>query len=633
MLLLTGDRVTYVGKGLSIIEEMNNRFFSTGQRGEVYEVKGESVGVVFNICGLKTTKTEKDETNTEASQQAVVTWLDVEHVSQDHDARTHDSLIAMEALYEVLASQQPLIVYFPHSYLGISESRYNTHQEELLIGKMKNIFYQLSEGLVMICAENKGEVGSKEMEKFPQSLKKYINGVQFPRGHQQVSEMSKLFTNVVCIKPPKDGDLMNSFIKLIEEHRLTLVSQGNLSTLRKVLEEHNLSCTNLERVNVKDVILTREEVENVVGWATNHYLSTCSLPCVSEEKLHIPLESMKLAILRLKGEEEEEEEETRYKKQPNSIKDLATCDFEKRLVSAVVLSEDIGVKFDDVGSLENVKRVLYETVILPMRRPELFSHGKLLKPCKGILLFGPPGTGKTLVAKALATESGANFINITTAAITSKWLGETENLTRAIFTFASKLAPAIIFIDEVDSLLGARGHNKYDTSRLNEFMAAWDGLNSKESERILVIGATNRPFDLDEAVIRRMPRRIYVGLPDVENRSKILEVLLKKENLESGFSFEQLAKATEGYSGSDLKNLCSAAAYRSVQEFIEQESKGEGVAALRPLHFNDFIKSKAKVKPSVAHNASSTMKLREWNEQYGEGVAEETELVIGAKRN
>ncbi|KAH6801335.1 P-loop containing nucleoside triphosphate hydrolases superfamily protein [Perilla frutescens var. hirtella] len=126
-------------------------------------------------------------------------------------------------------------------------------------------------------------------------------------------------------------------------------------------------------------------------------------------------------------------------------------------------------------------------------RPELFSYGNLLKPCKGILPFGPPGTGRTLIVKALATESGANFINITTATITSMWCRVTENLTRAVFSYARKLTPAIIFVDEVDCLVGAHGHDhEKDTSRLNEFMAAWDGLKSKESRRILVIGATNR---------------------------------------------------------------------------------------------------------------------------------------------
>ncbi|KAJ6305286.1 hypothetical protein OIU78_020759 [Salix suchowensis] len=157
----------------------------------------------------------------------------------------------------------------------------------------------------------------------------------------------------------------------------------------------------------------------------------------------------------------------------------------------------------------------------------------------------------------------------------------------------------------------------------NEFMAAWDGLRSEDSQRILVLGATNRPFDLDDAVIRRLPRRIHVDLPDAENRMKILKIILSRENLEPDFLFDKLANATEGYSGSDLKNLCIAAAYRPVEELLEEEKDGKNVAgaapALRPLNLNDFIQSKAKVGPSVSFDAASMNELRKWNEQYGEG--------------
>ncbi|OIT37299.1 katanin p60 atpase-containing subunit a1 [Nicotiana attenuata] len=160
----------------------------------------------------------------------------------------------------------------------------------------------------------------------------------------------------------------------------------------------------------------------------------------------------------------------------------------------------------------------------------------------------------------------------------------------------------------------------------NEFMAAWDGLRSKENQKILILGATNRPFDLDDAVIRRLPRRIYVDLPDAANRTKILKIILSRENLEPDFPYENLANATEGYSGSDLKNLCIAAAYRPVQEILEEEKEVEslggrkdGVPVLRPLSVDDFIESKAKVGPSVAYDAASMNELRKWNDQYGEG--------------
>ncbi|KAH6756720.1 P-loop containing nucleoside triphosphate hydrolases superfamily protein [Perilla frutescens var. hirtella] len=586
-----GDRVIYYNEEATIsVDGLNNRTFSYDQRGEVYEVDGDRVAVVFNISGLKTKEAEKDVKSTETTQQALVTWVNVRQLIRDDNARTHDCYIAMEALYEVLASQQPLIVYFPDSHFGLSDSKHHVHEE--FLKKMRKIFNQLPEGVVMICADH-WEATSKEMNNFPQSLRNYVGCLESPRRYHELKDICKLFTNVVCINPPTDQYLLNEFIKQIEEDRFTRISEGNLNIMHKFLKDRNLSCINLEHENFEDVILTRQRVEKIVGWASNHYLSSCDLSCVNQENLHIPLESIKLALLRLKEEEPQSKNHSYYHE------DLASGYHEQCLDSAVVHSEDIGLKLDDVGALESVKKVLYETAILPMRRPELFSHGNLLKPCKGILLYGPPGTGKAFLAKALATESGADFINVKTATLTAKQQGESsEKLTRALFSYARKLAPVIMFVDEDESLLGARGHNKYDTIRLNEFLAAWDGLNWKESERILVIGATNRPFDLDEAVIRRMPRRIYVGLPDVETRLKILKILLSKENLESGFSFEQLAEATQGYSGSDLKKLCVAAAYRPIEEFLQQESK---------------------VRPSVEYDASSIMKIREWNEQYGEG--------------
>jgi len=206
--------------------------------------------------------------------------------------------------------------------------------------------------------------------------------------------------------------------------------------------------------------------------------------------------------------------------------------------------------------------------------------------------------------------------------ITKKYGQDTS--TKALFSFATRLAPVIIFVDEVDSLLGARGgaFEHEATRRMrNEFMAAWDGLRSKDSQRILILGATNRPFDLDDAVIRRLPRRIYVDLPDAENRQKILRILLAQENLEQDFRYDELANKTEGYSGSDLKNLCIAAAYRPVQELIEEEQKSEGSVTpqLRPLNLEDFVEAKSKVGASVAYDATSMNELRKWNEMYGEG--------------
>ncbi|KAL6524468.1 hypothetical protein OROHE_016139 [Orobanche hederae] len=602
---------------------IRGRTLSSGQRGEVYEVNGDQVAVIFDISGKA--EEVKDEKSVEPAAKPSVCWLNGSHlgrsrkfflegyslilpyearilsrssrilrilyryapnrlkdIEQDLDAQTHDCYLVMEVLCEILESQQPLVVYFPDSSMWLFKAVSKSNRKEL-ISKIQEMFDQLSGAVVLICGQNKAESGSKEKEKFqtmvlpnlgrlaklPLTLKTLTEGLKSTKRSDE-DGIYKLFTNVMCVYPPKEEDHLKIFNKQIEEDRRIVICRSNLGEIHKVLEEHDLSCVDLLHVNTDGVLLTREKAEKVVGWAKSHYLFSCLLPLVKGDRLQLPRESLELALLRLK------EQETASRKPSQKLKSLAKDEYETNFVSAVVPPGEIGVKFDDVGALEDVKKALNELVILPMQRPELFSRGNLLRPCKGILLFGPPGTGKTLLAKALATEAGANFISITGSTLTSKWFGDAEKLTRALFSFASKLAPVIIFVDEVDSLLGARGgaFEHEATRRMrNEFMAAWDGLRSKDSQRILILGATNRPFDLDDAVIRRLPRRIYVDLPDAENRLKILNIILARENLESGFPFEQLANSTDGYSGSDLKNLCIAAAYRPVQELLEEESK------------------------------------------------------------
>ncbi|XP_043717367.1 uncharacterized protein LOC122665308 isoform X2 [Telopea speciosissima] len=628
-LLKKGDRVKYVGPAVCV--EADNRSLSSGQRGEVYEVNGDRVAVILDNTENKTDG-DKDEKNTEQAAQPSIYWIHVQDIEHDLDIQSEDWYIAMEALCEVLPSLQPLIIYFPDSYQWLSRAVPKSKRKDF-VRKVEEMFDQLSGPVVLICGQNKVETGtgSKEKEKFtmilpnfshlgklPLSLKRLTEGLKATKTSQD-NDLYKLFNNVYCLHPPKEEELLRTFNKQIEDDRRIIISRSNLIELHKVLEDHELSCMELLHANIDGVILTKQKAEKVVGWARNHYLSTCLLPSIKGEKLNVPRESLEIAILRLR------EQEMISTKPSQNLKNLAKDEYETNFVSAVVPPDEIGVMFDDIGALEEVKRTLNELVILPMRRPELFLHGNLLRPCKGILLFGPPGTGKTLLAKALATEAGANFISITGSTLTSKWFGDAEKLTKALFSFASRLAPVIVFVDEIDSLLGARGgaFEHEATRRMrNEFMAAWDGLRSKESQRILILGATNRPFDLDDAVIRRLPRRIYVDLPDAENRMKILKIVLSKENLEPDFRFDELANATEGYSGSDLKNLCIAAAYRPVQEFLEEDQKGgvtNAVPVLRLLNLDDFIQAKSKVGASVAYDATSMNELRKWNEQYGEG--------------
>ncbi|CAN8321294.1 unnamed protein product [Cochlearia groenlandica] len=647
--LKKGDQVKYVGSAKkdeakhrvvlgkistsdgrkSAFTVIPGRQLSRGQRGEVYEVSGNRVAVIFD-CGDDKTSEGTEENPEEQPQMLPVHWVDVKDLKHDLDIQAVDGYIAMEALNEVLESVQPLIVYFPDSSQWLSRAVPKARRKEFL-DKVEKMFDKLSGPVVMICGQNKIGTDSKEREKFTMVLPNFSQLAKRPlplkcltegftgRKRSEDNEIYRLFTNVMCLHPPKEEDTLRLFKKQLGEDRRIVISRSNINELLKALEEHELSCTDLYQVNADDVILTKQKAENVIGWARNHYLSSCPEPLVKGGRLSLPRESLEIAIARLRKVEDNSLMPSQ------NLKNMAKDEYERNFVSAVVAPGEIGVKFEDIGALENVKKALNELVILPMRRPELFSRGNLLRPCKGILLFGPPGTGKTLLAKALATEAGANFISITGSTLTSKWFGDAEKLTKALFSFATKLAPVIIFVDEIDSLLGARGgSSEHEATRRmrNEFMAAWDGLRSKDSQRILILGATNRPFDLDDAVIRRLPRRIYVDLPDAENRLKILKIFLTPENLESGFQFEKLAKETEGYSGSDLKNLCIAAAYRPVQELLQEEQKGTRTDVsrdLRPLSLDDFIQSKAKVSPSVAYDATTMNELRKWNEQYGEG--------------
>ncbi|XP_038898050.1 uncharacterized protein LOC120085874 isoform X2 [Benincasa hispida] len=624
--LRKGDRVKYVGPSIHV--EADKRPLSNGQRGEVYEVDGDRVAVILDVNDVKTDG-NKDEKSSESPPKPPIYWIHAKDIEHDLDTQSDDCIIAMEVLSEVVKSMQPIIVYFPDSSQWLSRAVPKANRREY-VQKMEEIFDKISGPVVLICGQNKIESGSKEKEKFtmilpnvariaklPLSLKRLTEGLKATKRSED-NEIYKLFTNILCLHPPKEEEVLRAFSKQLEEDRRIVISRSNLNELHKVLEENELSCLELLHVITDGVILTKKNAEKVVGWAKNHYLSSCLRPSIKGDCLQLPRESLEIAIARLKDQETS-------RKPSQSLKNLAKDEYESNFVSAVVPSGEIGVKFEDIGALEDVKKALNELVILPMRRPELFSRGNLLRPCKGILLFGPPGTGKTLLAKALATEAGANFISITGSTLTSKWFGDAEKLTKALFSFASKLAPVIIFVDEVDSLLGARGgaFEHEATRRMrNEFMAAWDGLRTKDNQRILILGATNRPFDLDDAVIRRLPRRIYVDLPDAANRMKILKIFLAQENIVPDFQFEELANATEGYSGSDLKNLCIAAAYRPVQELLEEENQGgqkDSATPLRPLNLDDFIKSKAKVGPSVAFDATSMNELRKWNEQYGEG--------------
>lgn len=243
-------------------------------------------------------------------------------------------------------------------------------------------------------------------------------------------------------------------------------------------------------------------------------------------------------------------------------------------LAQVILDEIVeggaGIQWEDIAGQEAAKQALQEMVILPSLRPELFTG--LRSPARGLLLFGPPGNGKTLLARAVATQSRSTFFSISAASLTSKYVGEGEKLVRALFAVARELQPSIIFIDEVDSVLSERSTGEHEASRRlkTEFLVEFDGLpTNPDGERVIVMAATNRPQELDEAALRRFPKRIYVSLPDGRTRIQLLRRLLEKHgNPLTDIQLERLAHLTEGYSGSDLTALAKDAALGPIRGIV-----------------------------------------------------------------
>jgi len=265
-------------------------------------------------------------------------------------------------------------------------------------------------------------------------------------------------------------------------------------------------------------------------------------------------------------------EYARKKRQSRSI-DLTN--HEKYLAHNIVLPEQIGVSFEDIGGLEAVKDDIVQMIVLPFVRPDLFQNPLLSVP-KGILLHGPPGTGKTMLAKAIAKQTEAVFINFNHAEINQAFFGESEKSLHALLSLAVKLQPSILFIDEADSVFAARGHyfSHELTLRLQLMLLQFiDGLLSTNNQ-VVVLACTNRPDSLDPAFLRRMQRRIEVGLPDLALRKKILELKLQRSLINPDVDFNRLAAITEGFSGSDLEMICKTAA----QETLKRNARAAGQA-------------------------------------------------------
>ncbi|XP_035703758.1 spastin isoform X3 [Folsomia candida] len=302
-------------------------------------------------------------------------------------------------------------------------------------------------------------------------------------------------------------------------------------------------------------------------------------------------------------------------RKPHSIR---SCDTKlAQLILDEVIEGGSATTWDDISGNESAKQALEEIVILPSLRPELFTG--LRAPARGLLLFGPPGNGKTMLAKAVAHESNATFFNISASSLTSKYVGEGEKLVRALFSVARELQPAIIFVDEVDSLLCERKESEHEASRRlkTEFLVEFDGLHSQAEERILVMGATNRPQELDDAALRRFPKRIYVSLPDPKTRVQLLKRLLSTHGDPlSERELNELATLTDGYSGSDLTALAKDAALGPIRGVTSEQLKNIDIENVRKITIHDFKESLKKVRPSTSPQLLRSLEV--WNKSYGD---------------
>uniref|UniRef100_T2M9B2 Katanin p60 ATPase-containing subunit A-like 2 n=1 Tax=Hydra vulgaris TaxID=6087 RepID=T2M9B2_HYDVU len=335
----------------------------------------------------------------------------------------------------------------------------------------------------------------------------------------------------------------------------------------------------------------------------------------------------------------------------NTLKEMTLCDAEisnTRLIKplsgytgftgefrelAAIVSRDIylenpNVHWNDIIGLDSAKRLVKESVVYPIKYPQLFTG--ILSPWKGLLLYGPPGTGKTLLAKAVATECNTTFFNISASSIVSKWRGDSEKLVRVLFELARFHAPSTIFLDELDSIMGQRGSvdggNEHEGSRRmkTEILIQMDGL-SKTDDLVFLLAASNIPWELDYAMLRRLEKRILVGLPNEEARLKMIKHFLPESDESSNFihvtsrlNYQLLAEKMEGYSGSDIRLVCKEAAMQPVRKIfdvLEDFKDGCILPEFRidPITTCDFESALERTKPSAKNLLS---KYEEWKDEF-----------------
>ncbi len=288
--------------------------------------------------------------------------------------------------------------------------------------------------------------------------------------------------------------------------------------------------------------------------------------------------------------------------EPKSADGGRTTEGGKSSYEELIVTEKPKVNWEEVVGLDTAKKAIKEAIVYPVQRPDLFPLGWP----RGILLFGPPGCGKTLIAAAVATELDATFYSIDAASIMSKWLGEAEQNVAKLFNSARKSSnegkAAIVFVDELDSLMGQHSNEVGGEIRVrNQFLKEMDGVMDKgKALHVYVIGATNKPWDLDWAFIRRFQKRILVPLPDHPTRLMMLKLYTSNLQIEQDVDLHELARLSEGFSGSDIRDVCQSAQLKLIGEFFETGQAMDKEAKPRLLTMGDFRSILEDRKPSVS---------------------------------
>ncbi|TKX20403.1 ATPase-like protein 15 [Elsinoe australis] len=432
-----------------------------------------------------------------------------------------------------------------------------------------------------------------------------ITRLGIPCSPRFFSEMTRSF-----LYAPRTQKLGDSVLPPSQIHKIVLTAEGfrSLYTTSKELEMSHLAIA----LSIIDVLEQSNQVINV------------NVQQRGEQQPRQP--SQFDADPNVADQRGERQKRKRNESKRTNLEELRkfASKHEQRLFPGIVDPASIKTTYNDVHVAPETIDALKTVTTLALLRPEAFSYGVLAKDrLTGLLLYGPPGTGKTLLAKAVAKDAQATVLEVSGAQVYEKYVGEGEKMVRAVFSLAKRLSPCVVFIDEADALFGSRGQSGNRTTHreiINQFLREWDGM---DDHNVFLMVASNRPFEIDDAVLRRLPRRILVDLPTKQDRESILKIHSTGELLADDVELSQLAEQTPFYSGSDLKNVCVAAALAAVKEenqLLEKnkDDKEFKLPDRRTLKKEHFEKAIQEISASISEDMRSLNAIKKFDEQYGD---------------